>query len=102
MTPEMIVNFGRQGIELVLILSMPMLVMGLAVGLAVSIFQATTSIQEMTLQFIPKIICIGLTMVVAGPWILEKLSDYTINIITSFPEWVRVGAGVTNLGLSMP
>lgn len=102
MTPEFVIDFGRKAIELVLLLSMPMLVVGLVVGLVVSIFQATTSIQEMTLQFIPKIICIALTIVLVGPWMLETLTDYTTNILVSFPEWVRIGAGVTNPGLSQP
>ena len=99
MTPEFIIDFGRQSMEMVLMLALPMLGVGLVVGLAVSIFQATTSIQEMTLQFIPKIICISLTIVMVGPWMLQELRDYTIYIFTSFPEWVRVEAGVTNPGL---
>ncbi len=100
MTPEFIIDFGRQAMEMVLLLALPMLGVGLIVGLAVSIFQATTQIQEMTLQFIPKIICISITLVVVGPWMLQELRDYTINILTSFPEWVRVGAGVASEGLS--
>ena len=100
MTPEFIIDFGRQSMEMVLMLALPMLGVGLTVGLMVSIFQATTSIQEMTLQFIPKIICISLTIVMVGPWMLQELRDYTIHIFTSFPEWVRVGAGVANTGLT--
>ncbi|MDR2946424.1 MAG: flagellar biosynthesis protein FliQ [Candidatus Adiutrix sp.] len=102
MTPEFVINFGRQAMEMVLLLALPMLGVGLVVGLVVSVFQATTQIQEMTLQFIPKIICISLTMVVVGPWMLEELTDYTVNIITSFPEWVRTGFGLANIGISMP
>ena len=102
MTPEFVIDFGREAIQLTLLLSMPMLVVGLVVGLAVSIFQATTSIQEMTLQFIPKIICIALTMVLVGPWMLEELTDYTAKILTDFPEWVRIGTGVVNIGIDQP
>lgn len=102
MTPQFIIDFGRQAMEMVLILSLPMLGVGLVVGLIVSVFQATTSIQEMTLQFIPKIICISITLVVAGPWMLTELSDFTTRILTEFPEWVRVGAGVINMGLDQP
>lgn len=102
MTPEFIIDFGREAIQLTLLLSMPMLLVGLVVGLVVSVFQATTSIQEMTLQFIPKIICIALTMVLVGPWMLEELTDYMARILTNFPEWVRLGAGITNLGLDQP
>lgn len=102
MTPEFIIDFGRQTMEMILLLSMPMLGVGLVVGLMVSVFQATTQIQEMTLQFIPKIICISLTLVLVGPWMLEELSDFTIRILTTFPEWVRTGFGVANLGLNLP
>lgn len=100
MTPEFIIDFARQAMQMVLMLALPMLGVGLVVGLTVSIFQATTSIQEMTLQFIPKIICISLTLVLVGPWMLEELRDFTTRILTSFPEWVRVGAGIANRGLS--
>jgi flagellar biosynthetic protein FliQ len=79
-----------------------MLGVGLIVGLAVSIFQATTSIQEMTLQFIPKILLISITLVIAGPWMLEELTDFTSMVLISFPEWVRVGTGVINQGLDQP
>jgi flagellar biosynthetic protein FliQ len=101
-TPEFVIDYGRRAMEMVLILSMPMLGVGLIVGLAVSIFQATTHIQEATLQFIPKILAITITLVIAGPWMLEELRDFTTNILINFPEWVRVGAGVVNEGLSIP
>jgi flagellar biosynthetic protein FliQ len=102
MTPEFIINYGREAMQMVLLLSLPMLGVGLVIGLAISVFQATTSIQEMTLQFIPKIVCISLTLVIAGPWMLEELRDFTINVLTNFPEWVRVGAGIANPGLTQP
>lgn len=88
--------------EMVLTLALPMLSVGLVVGLAVSVFQATTQIQEMTLQFIPKIICISLTLVIVGPWMLEELTDFTTRIFTDFPEWVRSGFGAANIGLTLP
>ena len=102
MTPEFVIDFCRRAMEMVLLLALPMLSVGLIVGLAVSVFQATTSIQEMTLQFIPKILCISLTLVVAGPWMLEELTDFTRLVLQSFPEWVRVETGVANPGLSLP
>jgi flagellar biosynthetic protein FliQ len=102
MSPEFVIDFSRRAMEMVLMLALPMLSVGLIVGLSVSIFQATTSIQEMTLQFIPKIICISITLVIAGPWMLEELTDFTTLVISSFPEWVRVGTGVANQGLSLP
>ena len=102
MTPEFVIDFSRRAMEMVLMLSLPMLGVGMVVGLAVSVFQATTSIQEMTLQFIPKIICISLTLVIAGPWMLEELTDFARLIFSSFPEWVRLGTGVANQGLARP
>ena len=102
MTPEFVIDFCRRAMEMVLLLAMPMLTVGLIVGLAVSVFQATTSIQEMTLQFIPKILCISLTLVIAGPWMLEQLADFTRLILRGFPEWIRVETGVINPGLPRP
>ena len=102
MTPEFVIDFCRRAMEMVLMLALPMLSVGLIVGLTVSIFQATTSIQEMTLQFIPKILFISVTLVIAGPWMLEELTDFASLVMSSFPEWVRVGTGVANQGLSLP
>ncbi|UQZ89989.1 flagellar biosynthetic protein FliQ [Deltaproteobacteria bacterium Smac51] len=102
MTPEFVIDFGRRSMEMVLTLALPMLGVGLIVGLAISIFQATTHIQEQTLQFIPKILAITVTLVIAGPWMLEELTDFTANVFTHFPEWVRIGDGVANDGLFIP
>jgi len=102
MTPEFVIDFCRRAMEMVLMLALPMLGVGLVVGLAVSIFQATTSIQEMTLQFIPKIVFISITLVIAGPWMLDELTGFASQVFNSFPEWVRVGTGVANPGLNLP
>ena len=99
MNVEFVIDFGRRAMELILILSLPMLLVGLAIGLLVSIFQATTQIQEMTLQFIPKIICISLVLVIAGPWLLDQLMEYTSHILINFPGWVRSAAGLVVQGL---
>jgi flagellar biosynthetic protein FliQ len=99
MTVDFVIDFGRRAMELILTLSLPMLLVGLAIGLLVSIFQATTQIQEMTLQFIPKIICISLVLVIAGPWLLDQLMEYTRQILLSFPGWVRTAAGLIVPGL---
>jgi flagellar biosynthetic protein FliQ len=100
MTVEFVVDFGRQAMELILLLSLPMLLVGLAIGLLVSIFQATTQIQEMTLQFIPKIVCITLVLVIIGPWLLDKIMDYTLQIMENFPMWIRSSEGLTTPGLT--
>ena len=102
MTPDFVIDFCRRAMEMVLMLALPMLTVGLIVGLAVSILQATTSIQEMTLQFTPKILFISVTLVLAGPWMLEELTDFASLVISSFPEWVRVESGVANQGINMP
>ncbi|MDR1577235.1 MAG: flagellar biosynthesis protein FliQ [Deltaproteobacteria bacterium] len=99
MTTEFVIDFGRGVMELIMTLSLPMLLVGLVIGLLVSVFQATTQIQEMTLQFIPKIVCISLVLVVAGPWLLDKLIEYTENILKRFPEWIRAAEGLAIPGL---
>jgi flagellar biosynthetic protein FliQ len=88
-TPEFVIGFGRQAIEITLLLSLPLLGLGLVVGLAVSIFQATTQIQEMTLTFIPKILAILAALIIFSPWMLEKLITYTRTIIVNIPTYVR-------------
>jgi flagellar biosynthetic protein FliQ len=99
MSTEFVIDFGRKAMELILLLALPMLLVGLVIGLVVSVFQATTQIQEMTLQFIPKIVCISLVVVVAGPWLLDKLLEYTEMILVNFPDWVRSAAGLITPGM---
>jgi flagellar biosynthetic protein FliQ len=99
MSAEFVIDFGRKAMELILTLSLPMLLVGLVIGLIVSVFQATTQIQEMTLQFIPKIVCISLVLVFAGPWLLDKLLEYTELILVNFPDWVRSSEGMVSPGL---
>ena len=89
MTPEFVIGFGRQAIEVTLMLAMPMLGLGLIVGLMVSIFQATTQIQEMTLTFIPKILAILIALVVFAPWMLDKILSYTGTVIANMPTYIR-------------
>lgn len=89
MSQDFIIGFARQAIELTLTISMPMLGIGLAVGLIVSIIQAGTQIQEMTLTFIPKITSIFLALLIAFPWMLDKLMSFTTNIFLNFPTWIR-------------
>ncbi|AHH10441.1 flagellar biosynthesis protein FliQ [Borrelia coriaceae] len=82
MTTGQIIYLIRLSIENIIILSAPMLITALIVGLLVSIFQAVTSIQDQTLSFIPKIIIILLTLVIFGPWILKKLMQFAIVIFS--------------------
>ncbi len=78
----------RSAVFQVLIVSAPMLLIGMGVGLIISIFQATTSIQEQTLTFVPKIVAIFLTLVFFGPLLFGYMREYTIDIIRRIPEMV--------------
>jgi len=89
MTPEFVVGFAKEAITLTILVSMPMLGLGLIVGLAISIFQAVTSIQEMTLSFVPKIIAVFLGLLFFAPWMLEKLVSFIQKIITNIPMYIR-------------
>lgn len=85
MTPETVMTIGRQAIELTIMVSAPMLLAALATGLLVSIFQAATQINEMTLSFIPKLVVMFLVMVLAGPWMLTMMVDYMRQLFTGIP-----------------
>ena len=89
MTPEFVVEFAKQAIILTISLSMPMLGLGLLVGLMVSVFQAVTQIQEMTLTFVPKIIAVFLGLLFAAPWMLDQLITFTTNILENIPMYIR-------------
>jgi len=88
MTPESVMTMGRQAMEIMLMVSAPLLLTALAIGLLVSIFQAATQINEMTLTFIPKLIGIFVVMVIMGPWMLTLLLDYMRQVFTGIPGMV--------------
>ena len=89
MSPEFVVDFARRDMEVTLMVSAPMLCFGLLIGLTVSIFQAVTSIQEMTLTFIPKILGVMIAIIVFMPWMLQVMLSFTANILINFPLWVK-------------
>ncbi len=89
MTQEFVVGIGRQAVEITLLLAAPMLGLGLAVGLMVSIFQAVTMIQEMTLTFVPKIIAVMAGLIIFLPWMLQIIISFTARILTEIPNYVR-------------
>ncbi len=89
MTPEFVVEFAKQAIVLTIYLAMPMLGLGLAAGLIISIFQAVTSIQEMTLTFVPKIIAVFLGLLFFAPWMLHEITDFTQRVIENIPMYIR-------------
>lgn len=86
MTPGIVMEIGRQAIEATLMMSGPMLIAALAVGLIVSIFQAATQINEMTLQFIPKLIAIFIVLILLGPWMLQYMIDFIQRLFGSIPQ----------------
>lgn len=89
MTPEFVIGFGRQAIELCLMMALPMLAVGLGVGVVVSIVQAATQIQEQTLTFIPKIVCMFIALLVALPWLMERMITFTREVFISIPQYVQ-------------
>jgi flagellar biosynthetic protein FliQ len=88
MTPESVMTMGRQAMEVTLMVAAPMLLVALVVGLVVSIFQAATQINEMTLSFIPKLVGIFIAMIVAGPWMLSVMLDYMRQMFAGIPGMV--------------
>ncbi len=88
MTPEMVLDIGREALWVTALLAAPLLLSALAVGLLVGMVQAATQIQEMTLTFIPKLAVLGLALVVAGSWMLGLISDFAINLIERIPELI--------------
>jgi flagellar biosynthetic protein FliQ len=86
MSPDFVVGFARQSIELTLMLSLPMLGLGLIVGVVISILQAATQIQEMTLTFIPKILAIFLALLFSFPWLMDKMINFTQDLILNIPQ----------------
>jgi flagellar biosynthetic protein FliQ len=89
MTPETVTTIMAEAIKITLLVSAPMLILGLLVGLTISVFSAVTQIQEMTLTFVPKIVVVLLALLAALPWIIEKLTTYTINLFNSIPTLIR-------------
>lgn len=88
MTPESVMTLGRQALEMTLLVSAPMLLAALGVGLLVSVFQAATQINEMTLSFIPKLVAMFLVMILLGPWMLNLMLDYMRRLFGAIPGMV--------------
>jgi flagellar biosynthetic protein FliQ len=89
MTEELIIKLGQDALRTTALLSAPLLLSTLVVGLAVSIFQALTQINEATLTFIPKMIVVALVFVLAGPWMMDVMSTYTVNLFDNISVMVR-------------
>lgn len=89
MSTDLAIQVGRDALFMVMLISAPMLGLGLLVGILVSIFQAITQIQEQTLSFIPKIIAVFVAVVVFGPWMLSLMIDYTRDLFINLPQMIR-------------
>ena len=83
MTPETVLTLGRQGLEVMLVTSAPILAVILLIGLVISILQALTQINESTLSFVPKLVFSAMTLVITGPWMLTTLTDYLQRVLLS-------------------
>jgi flagellar biosynthesis protein FliQ len=88
MDTDVVVSLATQAMSLALKISLPLLGVGLIVGVLISIIQAVTSIQEQTLSFIPKVLAMAVVLVVGGPWMLNQLLTYTSELWTSIPDMV--------------
>ncbi len=86
MTPSTVVDLGRQAIEMTLLISAPLFLAALTTGLIISIFQAATQINETTLSFVPKVVVMFITLVLAGPWMLTTLTDFIKRLYGAIPN----------------
>jgi flagellar biosynthetic protein FliQ len=89
MSPETVIGVARQALQVTLLVSLPILGIGLVVGVAVSLVQAATQIQEMTLTFVPKIVSIFVGLLLLLPWIMNQLMTFTVEIVNNIPNYVR-------------
>ncbi len=89
MTPEFVTGFFLEAIKITIILAAPMLLAGLVTGLLISIFQAATSINEMTMTFIPKMLAVAIALLIAFPWMLQVLIDFLRNLLIGMPDMLR-------------
>lgn len=88
MTPETVLTIAQQALTVATMLAAPLLIGALATGLVIGVLQAATQINEMTLSFIPKLLALVLTLVLAGPWMLREIMYFTTTLIASIPEMI--------------
>ena len=85
MTPDSVIDIGRQALEVTILLAAPVLLASLAIGLIVAMFQAATQINEMTLSFVPKLMVVAAVMMYAGPWMLRQITGFTEKLFSNLP-----------------
>jgi flagellar biosynthetic protein FliQ len=88
MNPQMVVSIGREALILMLMISGPMLLFGLVIGVSIALFQAVTQIQEMTLTFVPKILAVALALLIFLPWMINMTTDFTRHLYEMIPTLV--------------
>ncbi len=88
MTPETVTTIGQQALWVTMLIAAPLLLSALAVGLLVGMFQAATQINEMTMSFIPKLLVLVLALIVAGPWMLSVIVNYTTSLMEQIPTLI--------------
>ena len=88
MTPEMVTTIGQQALWVTMLIAAPLLLSALAVGLLVGMFQAATQINEMTMSFIPKLLVLVAVLVIAGPWMLSIIVNYTRQLMEQIPSLI--------------
>jgi flagellar biosynthesis protein FliQ len=89
MTPELVMEMAQKAIKVTLLVSLPILGIGLVVGVLISVLQAATQIQEMTLTFVPKILSILVGLLFLLPWIMHQLTGFALEILTNLPNYIR-------------
>ncbi len=89
MTEEVVMQLGKEAIRTTAMLAAPMLVSSLVVGVAVSVVQALTQVNEATLSFIPKLIILGIVLIIAGPWMMDIMMNYTTTLFENISTIVR-------------
>jgi len=88
-TPEFVVGFAREAMELTLVICLPMMGVGLVVGVVISVFQAATQIQDATLSLVPKLVAMFVALILAFPWIMDKMITYTTKLFTNIPQYIH-------------
>jgi flagellar biosynthesis protein FliQ len=89
MNADVVLELLKQTLSIALMIAGPLLLLTLVVGVGINIFQAVTSVQEMTLSFVPKVVTICLALVIGGPWMLQELTKFTVAMISRIPDFVK-------------
>lgn len=89
MSPELVIEVARQAIKVTLLVSLPILGIGLLVGVLISLLQAATQIQEMTLTFVPKIVSVFVGLILLLPWIMNQLMGFFLEVVNNMPHYIK-------------